>query len=443
MDSGDALQLVALIILLALSAFFSSSETALSSVSKIRIRTLADSGNKRAVTVQKLLDDQTKMLTAILIGNNVVNLSASALSTVLAAKLAVRTGTGIRTGTMIGIATGILTLLILIFGEITPKNAAVARSETIALRTAPVIYVLARLLTPVIVLTNTLSGTLMHLMGIYGEEPTASMTEGDFLTVIDVSHQEGVIETEEKELITNVVDFGDSLAENVMVPRIDVTFLDVDSTYEEAAALFREEKYARIPVYEEDKDHIIGILNLKDLFCYTGSADEFSIRTLLRKPYFTYEFRKVSDLMMEMRKSSIGMAIVLDEYGTVAGIITMEDLLEEIVGEIRDEYDAEETDDIQKLSEGEYLIDGNTRLDDIDELFSLNLESEDYDSIAGHMMQRLGHIPLEGESVTEGKYQFTVLKMDKNRIESILLKTKTDLSSHAEDADTSDPDKVS
>ena len=146
---------------------------------------------------------------------------------------------------------------------------------------------------------------------------------------------------------------------------------------------------------------------------------------------------------MEMRKSSIGMAIVLDEYGTVAGIITMEDLLEEIVGEIRDEYDAEETDDIQKLSEGEYLIDGNTRLDDIDELFSLNLESEDYDSIAGHMMQRLGHIPLEGESVTEGKYQFTVLKMDKNRIESILLKTKTDLSSHAEDADTSDPDKVS
>ena len=254
------------------------------------------------------------------------------------------------------------------------------------------------------------------------------MTEGDFLTVIDVSHQEGVIETEEKELITNVVDFGDSVAENIMVPRIDVTFLDAESSYEEAAALFREEKYARIPVYEDDKDHIIGILNLKDLFCYTGRPEDFSIRSLLRKPYFTYEFRKISDLMMEMRKSSIGMAIVLDEYGTVAGIITMEDLLEEIVGEIRDEYDEEETDAIRKLSENEYLIDGNAKLDDIDELFGLDLESEDYDSIAGHMMQRLGHIPREGEMVKEGNYIFTVLKMDKIRIDSILLKIKNRIS---------------
>ena len=421
MDSGDALQLIALVILLVLSAYFSSSETALIGVSRIRIRSLAEEGNKRAVLVSKLQDNQQKMLSAILIGNNIVNLSASSLSTMLATKAAMQLSVGVNTATMVGIATGILTLLILIFGEITPKNAATINAEQMALSRAPVIYALTKILTPVIFVVNILSSGLMRVMGIRSEDGRRTMTESDFMTVVDVGHEQGVIETDEKELITNVVDFGDSVASDVMVPRIDVTFLDVDATYEETVYLFRDEKYSRIPVYEEDKDHIIGILNLKDLFCYTGSPEDFDMRSLLREPHFTYEFRKTSDLMTAMRRDSINIVIVLDEYGAVSGILTLEDLLEEIVGEIRDEYDAEEMDDIREVSPTSFLLDGNTKLEDVNDRFGLELESEDYDSIAGHVMHELGHIPAEGETIMIGKIQLTVKKMDRNRIDTLTL----------------------
>ncbi len=421
MDSGDALQLIALVILLVLSAYFSSSETALIGVSSIRIRSLAEEGNKRAVLVSKLQDNQQKMLSAILIGNNIVNLSASSLSTMLATKAAMQVNVGVNTATMVGIATGVLTLLILIFGEITPKNAATINAEKMALSRAPVIYALTKILTPVIFVVNALSSGLMRLMGIRSEDGRRKMTESDFMTVVDVGHEQGVIESDEKELITNVVDFGDSVASDVMVPRIDVTFLDVDASYEETVYLFRDEKYSRIPVYEEDKDHIIGILNLKDLFCYTGKPEDFDMRLLLREPHFTYEFRKTSDLMASMRRDSINIVIVLDEYGAVAGILTLEDLLEEIVGEIRDEYDAEEMDDIREISPTSFLLDGNTKLEDVNDRFGLELDSEDYDSIAGHVMHELGHIPAEGDMVMIGDIQLTVKKMDRNRIDTLTL----------------------
>ena len=421
MDSGDALQLIALVILLVLSAYFSSSETALIGVSRIRIRSLAEEGNKRAVLVSKLQDNQQKMLSAILIGNNIVNLSASSLSTMLATKAAMQMNVGVNTATMVGIATGVLTLLILIFGEITPKNAATIHAEKMALSRAPVIYALTKILTPVIFVVNALSSGLMRMMGIRSEDGRRKMTESDFMTVVDVGHEQGVIESDEKELITNVVDFGDSVASDVMVPRIDVTFLDVEASYEETVYLFRDEKYSRIPVYEEDKDHIIGILNLKDLFCYTGKPEDFDMRSLLREPHFTYEFRKTSDLMASMRRDSINIIIVLDEYGAVAGILTLEDLLEEIVGEIRDEYDAEEMDDIREISPTSFLLDGNTKLEDVNDRFGLELDSEDYDSIAGHVMHELGHIPAEGDTVMIGDIQLTVKKMDRNRIDTLTL----------------------
>lgn len=245
------------------------------------------------------------------------------------------------------------------------------------------------------------------------------MTETELLTVIDVSHEDGVIESEEKEMITNVVDFGDSVASDVMVPRIDIEFMDAASTYDEVLTAFRRDKYSRLPVYDTDKDHVIGVLNLKDVFCYSGRPEDFSIRDILRKSYFTYEFQKVSDLMVDMQKNSISMAMVLDEYGAIAGLITLEDLLEEIVGEIRDEYDDEETDDIRKLNDFEYLVDGNTKLDDINELLDLDLESEDYDSLAGHIIHELGHIPTEGEYTDVQHIRLTVKTMDKNRIETI------------------------
>ncbi len=419
MDSSDAMQFVVLVILLALSAFFSSSETALTCVNKIRIRSLAEEGNKRAQTVQKLTDNPSRMLSAILIGNNIVNLSASSLSTMLATKLATQLGAGMNTATMVGIATGLLTILILIFGEITPKSAATLSAEKMSLSIAPIIFWLTRILTPVIYIINWLSHGVMRLLGINPDSQSKVMTETELLTVIDVSHEDGVIESEEREMITNVVDFGDSVASDVMVPRIDIEFMDINSSYDEVIDVFRHEKYSRIPVFESEKDHVVGILNLKDVFCYDGRPEDFSIPTLLRKPYFTYEFQKVSDLMVEMQKNSINMAMVLDEYGAITGLITLEDLLEEIVGEIRDEYDEEETDDIIKLSDKEYIVDGNTKLDDINDLLDLDLESEDYDSIAGHMIHELGHIPTEGEFINIDQIRLTVRAMDKNRIESI------------------------
>jgi CBS domain containing-hemolysin-like protein len=359
------------------------------------------------------------MLSAILIGNNIVNLSASSLSTMLATKLAAQIGLGINTATMVGLATGLLTILILIFGEITPKSAASNNAEKLSLSIAPIIFWLTSILTPVIFIINLLSHGFMRLIGINPDAQSKTMTENELLTVIDVSHEDGVIESEEKEMMNNVVDFGDSVASDVMIPRIDIEFMDINSTYDEVVAVFRREKYSRMPVYDKNKDHVVGILNLKDVFCYTGSPHSFSIENLLRKPFFTYEFRKVSDLMVEMQKNSINIAMVLDEYGAIAGLITLEDLLEEIVGEIRDEYDEEETDDIQKIGEREYLVDGNTRIDDINELLDLDLESDDYDSIAGHMLHELGHIPTAGEFIDINQIRFTVDAMDKNRIETI------------------------
>ena len=422
MDSSDTLQIVILVILLALSAFFSSTETALTSVNKIRIRSLAEDGNKRARIVKQLTDDPAKMLSTILIGNNIVNLSASALTTVLATNIAGRLGMGSASGRIVGLGTGILTILVLIFGEITPKSAATIHAERISLRNGPIILWLSRILTPVIVIINALSAGVMRLMGINPDSEAAPMTEDDLLTVIDVSHEDGVIESEEREMITNVVDFGDSEASDVMVPRIDVTFLDVEADYEEVISLFREEKYTRIPVYENDKDHVVGILNLKDVFCFTGAPDDFHIADIMRKPHFVYEFQKTSDLMMQMQSKSINMIIVLDEYGAVAGIATMEDLIEEIVGEIRDEYDEEEIDDIRKTSTGDYIVDGNVKLDDINDLLGLEIETDDYDSLAGHVIHELGHIPSAGESITIGSIRFIVRKMDKNRIDTIFIK---------------------
>ncbi len=422
MDSSDTLQIVILVILLALSAFFSSTETALTAVNKIRIRTLAEEGSRRARIVKQLTDDPAKMLSTILIGNNIVNLSASALTTVLATKIATRLGLGSASGSAVGIGTGVLTILVLIFGEITPKSAATINAERLSLRNGPIILWLSRILTPVIFIINALSAGVMKLMGINRNAAARPMTENEFLTVVDVSHEDGVIETEEREMINNVVDFGDSEAGDVMVPRIDVTFLDVEATYEEVLALFREEKYTRIPVYENDKDHIVGILNLKDVFCFTGQPDDFHISDIMRKPHFVYEFQKTSDLMVEMQGNTINMIIVLDEYGAVAGIVTMEDLIEEIVGDIRDEYDEEEMDDIRKTSSGDYVVDGNVKLDDINDLLDLHIETDDYDSLAGHVIHELGHIPNAGESVTIDGIRFIVRKMDKNRIDTILIK---------------------
>ena len=408
MDPYVATQLIILIILLVLSAFFSSAETALTTVNKLRMRSLADEDIRGAKKVCDLIEDPQKMLSAILIGNNIVNIAASSLTT----SLAIDHFKSIP----VGVATGVLTLLILVFGEIVPKTVATINAEKISLHYAGIITLLTYLLTPVIFIITKLSYGLLKLFHVDPNDHGAAITENELRTIVDVSHEEGVIESEERRMITNVVDFGDSLAKDVCVPRVDMSFASIDLTYDELVTAFAVDKYTRLPVYDESKDNVIGIVNLKDVFFYQGEKEDFKIQDIIREPYFTYEFKKTSELLIEMRKAHISLAIVLDEYGATTGLITLEDLVEEIVGDIRDEYDEDEEDSIQQVGDNEYIIDGNTKLDDVNEALKLDLHSDDYDSIAGHIIFLLDHLPEKGETITSENVTYTVDAVDKNRI---------------------------
>lgn len=410
MDSSDVIQLLILGVLLALSAFFSSSETALTTVNKIRIRTLAENGEERAVILSKILEQQGKMLSAILIGNNLVNLSASSLLTTFTIKLFGNKA--------VGAATGVLTLLILVFGEITPKTLSTISAETIALRSAKSIYTLMCILTPVIGIVNKLSLGVLMLMKVDPNKKQEMITEDELRTIVEVSHEEGVIEIEEKKMINNVFDFGDSLAKDIMVPRIDMTFVDVKATYDELIDIFRREKYTRIPVYEETTDNVIGVMNIKDLLLIDNDK-EFCIRDYMRVPMYTYEYKKTAELMVEMQKTFNNIVIVLDEYGATAGLITLEDMLEEIVGEIRDEYDQDEEKSLIESAPGEYSVAAAMKINDINDRLGLELESEDYDSVGGLVIGLLDHLPDEGEEVSDGGIRFIVESVDKNRIDRI------------------------
>ena len=422
---GDTvvIRLVLVVVCLVLSAFFSSSETALTTVNLIRIRNLADNGDKAAAWVLKARRDQSKMLGAILIGNNVVNLSASSMLTVLV--------TDVFGSQAVGAATGVLTLLVLLFGEITPKTIATLEAEKNALRFARVICLLMTILTPVIFVVNLLSGGVLRLLGVDPNKPTDSITEDELRTIVEVGHEKGVIESEEKEMINNVFDLGDSVARDIMVPRIDMSFVDVEASYEELMEIFRRDHYTRLPVYEDNTDNVIGIINMKDLILLEDRA-AFSVRDYLRQPLFTFESKKLSELMIEMRKTSNNIVIVLDEYGATAGLITLEDILEEIVGDIRDEFDADEEDELKEISKGEYLADGSMNLDDINDRLGLELVSEDFDSLGGFMIDRLEHLPAEGEEVDTEEVRLVVEKVNKNRIDKVHIYVKKTVANEAD-----------
>lgn len=414
MGPSETGQLIAIIILLCLSAFFSSSETALTTVNQIRMRTLADNGDRRAARVLHVTGNPGKMLSAILIGNNIVNLSASSISTSLAIHLFGNTGAGI--------ATGILTFLILIFGEVTPKTMATIKADSMSLTVAAPIGLLMKILTPVIFIINKLSLGLMFLLHVNIKDAQKKMTEEELRTIVDVSQENGVIEHEERDMIHNLFDFGDAEAKEIMVPRIDMTFVQADATYQEVLDIFRQDMFTRLPVYEDSTDNVIGIINMKD-FLLQNDTPEFSVRNLLREPYFTYEHKNTADLFLEMRKSSISLAIVLDEYGVTAGLITLEDLLEEIVGEIRDEYDADEEDDITRISDREFYVLGSANLNDVSEALSLHFTSDDYDTIGGYCLGLLDHLPEKNEIIlTDNNILLRIDRMEKNRIERIYIR---------------------
>ena len=401
-----------LIALLVLSALFSSSETALTTVNRIRVRTLAGQGDKRAMTLLAVLQNPEKMLSVILIGNNVVNLYASSLATTVTLSLF--------GSKLVGVATGILTLAVLVFGEVAPKTMASRNAEQIALRVAGPVKVLMWLFTPLVFVVNNLARLVMKLFGADRPGKRELMTAEELRTIVQVGHEDGVIENSERKMIDNVFDFGDRNARDIMIPRIDMTCIDVEAGYDELMEVVREEKYTRIPVYKESADTIVGILNIKDLL-FRAQDKPFRIAELMRKPLFTYEQKKTSELMVEMRKNYTNLAIVLDEYGVTAGMVTMEDILEEIVGEIRDEYDRDEEKSIRRIAPNTYLIEGNVKIDDVNEVLQLHLASEDYESIGGYVLEQLEHFPKEGECVTKGGISFTVTRMEQTRIAEVKL----------------------
>jgi len=426
-DLSDAIQIAILIILLAFSAVFSSAETSMTTFNKIRMRSLADAGNKKAQTLLDITENKkSKMLSAILIGNNIVNLSASSLATTLAY------GFG---GAMVSIVTAILTVAILIFGEITPKTIATINADKISLSYAYPIRFIMIILTPVSIIVNALSRVILFLLRVDPNAKLNTMTENELRTIVDVSHEDGVIEEEEKEMIYNVFDLGDAKAKDVMVPRVNVTFADVESSYSELLDIFREDKFTRLPVYEETTDNVIGTINMKDLLLYENTKD-FHIRDILREAYFTHEHKSISELLVEMRQAALNIAIVLDEYGETAGLITLEDILEEIVGEIHDEYDENEEEFFKQINEHEFIVEGSMNLDDINDRVELNLESEDYDSLGGYIIEQLDRLPDEkDEIVIENGVRMVVDSLDKNRIEKVHIYLPADFYDKDEDED--------
>lgn len=412
METSEVLQLLALFILLLLSVFLSSAEAALDTVSQTAIRALEEQGNKRAVTVNKVLTRRRKMTSSLLIGHTLSLLGMAALATILVSN---------RFGdiyVVLGIL--ILSILVLLFSEVMPRNWGRNHPEKLSLTYGRNIWFLMKLLTPVIFLADKISYGLMRLLhiDIVKKNP---MTETELKSYVDVSHEDGVIESEEREIIYNIFDFADALARDIMIPRINMVSVNIDASYEELHEIFRESMYTRIPVYKEDPDAIVGLVNIKD-FLLTADRENFHISSILRDAYYTYEFKKISDLLFEMRGKSMNVAFVLNEYGAAEGMITLEDLLEEIVGEIRDEFDEDEEELIQELEENTYLVEGSLKLDDLNDALGTHLESEDYDSIGGMIIEALDRLPEDGEEVTlDNGISLKVQGIDQNRIMKVLM----------------------
>lgn len=412
MDS-DGSQYILLVICLAFSAFFSCSETALTSLSKIRLRSMVDENKKNAKLLQRVLEEPNKLISAILIGNNLVNIGASALATVIATRIFGSNG--------VGIATGVLTIIVLIFGEITPKTFARNNAESVSVHVVKPIYFCMIIFTPVIFLLNFITGAIFKVIGGNAAEAPA-VTENELLTMVDVSHEEGVLEVEEREMITNVVDFRNSDAEEVMVPRTDMVAIPVTSTYDEVIDVFKTERFTRIPVYNETNDHIVGILSFKDVM-FIDDPQNFKVSDYMKEPYFTYESKPCSSLFAVMKRDSVSMAIVLDEYGGTAGIVTLNDLIQEIVGDILDEIRDDE-EEIKAIDSNEFIVDGSAKLDDVNDVLNTEFTNDDVESIGGYVIALIDRFPKNGEVIESEDAVFEVMNIDKNRIEQIKITVK-------------------
>ncbi len=432
LDTPGVIQLIVLIVLLILSAFFSSAETVFTTVNKVRIRTLAEDGNRRALKVERILSDYSKMLSTILVGNNIVNIAATSIATALTIR--------IWGNVYVGITTGIPTFVVLIFGEVVPKNWAKVGSDKLSLIYCGSIRFFMILLTPIVFIVDALSKGVLKLVGIDPNAQDEQITEDELKTYVDVSHEGGEIESEEHEMIYNVLNFSDSEAEDIMIPREDMSTVGVDATYDEVMEVFRDKMFTRIPVWEEEPDNFIGLVNIKD-FILVDDKENFAIRNIMREAMYTVEHKKTLDLLKEMKEKTLSLAFVLNEYGSCVGLITMEDLLEEIVGDIRDEFDEDEEELIIELGSRSYLIEASMKTDDINDALETSLHSDDYDSIGGLMIEALERLPEDGEVVElEDKTLLQAKGIHQNRILKVLMTLPEPESGSEEDDEGQDPE---
>ena len=402
-----------IIIMILLSAAFTMGETAIRSSQKSKIREAAESGDRSILLALSMIEKPDRALTAMLVGDTMANVAATILS-ILTIRAYAPTS-----GAFLVLWIIVVAVVILLFGEIIPRRAAEINPEAFVIKNIKKLNFIAVLFTPLVFIVNGLGRLFMMIFGIK-QDQKKSITEDVLRDMVDISHEEGVLENEEKFMITNVFDFGDQTAKDIMIPRVDMICVDVESDYDELMDIFRKDQYTRMPVYEEDTDNIIGVINIKDILLSETNGD-FSVRKYMREPFYTFESKKVSRLLNEMRKSSFNVAIVLSEYGSCVGMITMEDMLEEIVGDIRDEYDEDEEKNLIniKVADNEYLVDGSMRLNDLNDLLDVKLSSEDYDSVGGYVTELLSHLPETGESVVDSGLKFIVEAANETRVEKV------------------------
>ncbi|MDJ0819064.1 MAG: hemolysin family protein [Desulfobacterales bacterium] len=405
-------QIVVLSVLLLLSGFFSSAETALFSISKAKAIHLAKEKGYSNSLIKKMKDDPHRLLSTILIGNNIVNVGASALATAITINLV--------DSNAVGIATGVMTLMILIFGEIFPKSIATRNNVAIARLVIIPLYWLSILFAPIIFMLNFIP----KLTGKMKKKP--QVTEEELMTFVEVVEEEGGIEEEEKELIENIFEFDDTSASEIMTPRGDMYAINADEELNLEDVI--RSGFTRIPVFESDIDHIIGILNIKDLFMHqVTSSEPVDVRKIMSEPYFVPENKKLDNLLQQFKKRKQHIAVIVDEHGGVSGLITLEDALEEIVGEIIDETDKFEPH-IVKLKKGEWRVLGKSEIDEVNDQLQMNIpDSKEYDTFSGFILDQIGRIPQEKEIIPLGDYKVTVNEMDGTRIKEYIVKKEDGL----------------
>lgn len=404
--SGNTASIVIIVICLVMSAYFSATETAFSTLNQIRVKNMAEKGNKRAALVLKIVNDFDTMLSTILIGNNLVNILLSSVATVVFLRLL-----GEQTGT--SVSTAFCTVIVLIFGEISPKSIAKESPESFALFSAPILRVFMVILKPF----NLLFSLWKRLLSrIFVSQEDHGITDEELLTIVEEAEQEGGIDEEEGTLIRSAIEFMDLETVDIYTPRVDIIGVPDDVSNEELEKVFMETGYSRLPVYKEDMDHIVGIINQKD-FHNNIRKNQRPLKDYIRPVLFITPSMKIGSLLKDLQESKTHMAIIIDEFGGTAGLVTIEDIVEELVGDIWDEHD-EVVQEIQQISEDEYEVTGGASLDKIFEKLDVE-ESLDFNTISGWIMNVLEGIPREGESFVENGLEVTVLKMQGHRIQTV------------------------